>query len=130
MIIGFIIYGYGESGSNGARNAGVNAGNAPYILFTDDDCRANPQWVGNMVAELAKPDVSAVFGALLPEPKDLPISLACKTSGQRQVYAGNPLNLSFGHSANMGCRRHSFNQIGGFDPMLGARCTIALLART
>src|SRR5262245_1620449 len=42
-------------GSNLARNEGVAAGRAPYILFTDDDCRVEPDWVTAMTTELTDP---------------------------------------------------------------------------
>nr|WP_044201308.1 glycosyltransferase [Oscillochloris trichoides] len=117
-------------GASLARNVGASAGSAPLILFTDDDCRVHPEWVAEMAHELINPCVWAVFGRVLPI---YPASehllagtnlrlldTAVKTSLQRRVYVRNRLDLSFGHGASMGVRRDAFQQVGGFDPVLGA----------
>ncbi len=117
-------------GASLARNVGAYVGTAPLILFTDDDCRVSPEWVATMACELLNPAIWAVFGRVLPlysSPSDPCgraerglLDTAVKTSLQRRVYAQNRLNLGFGHGASMGIRREAFQQIGGFDPVLGA----------
>jgi GT2 family glycosyltransferase len=112
------------------RNAGAALGTAPYILFTNDDCRVDPGWAGALVAELADERVCAAFGRvvadpfdpdapspLLPSPANRTI-LALKDRRQREVYGGNRLNLGFGHGHNLGVRRLCFQQLGGFDEFL------------
>jgi ubiquinone/menaquinone biosynthesis C-methylase UbiE/GT2 family glycosyltransferase len=117
-------------GSNLARNEGVRAGRAPYILFTDDDCRVEPGWVTAMTSELANRQTSAVFGRIIPDEAfqpDLPpeksvspaIRLAVKDFPERQEFAGNRFRLDFGHGANMGLRRDAYQSVGGFDLLLG-----------
>jgi glycosyltransferase involved in cell wall biosynthesis len=114
-------------GSSSARNAGVIQSNAPFILFTDDDCRVTPEWIDEMLGELRNPQTWSVFGRILPdtdeshnEPESTKgIWLALKDSPTRQVYANNRFNLGFGHGANMGFRRERYTQLGGFDEMLG-----------
>jgi GT2 family glycosyltransferase len=114
-----------------ARNTGVAAGSAPLLAFTDDDCRADPDWLAAFVRELTDVGTWAVFGRVLPDetyhpvlPLSDPVSpslpMAMKDSHQREVFAGNRLNLGFGHGANMGLRRASFEAMGGFDVLLGA----------
>jgi GT2 family glycosyltransferase len=117
-------------GSNLARDEGLTAGNAPYILFTDDDCRVDPGWASAMVSELVHRETSAVFGRIIPEDEfrpDLPpdqvvspaLRLAAKDSPRRQEFAGNRFRLNFGHGANMGLRRDAYEAVGGFDLLLG-----------
>jgi GT2 family glycosyltransferase len=117
-------------GSNLARDEGVTAGHAPYILFTDDDCRVEPDWVTAMASELSHRETSAVFGRVIADddfPADLPpeqvvspaLRLAVKDFPRRQEYAGNRFRLDFGHGANMGLRRDAYQEVGGFDLLLG-----------
>ena len=119
-------------GSNWARNVGASTGRGDYILFTDDDCLVSPDWVNSMVQELATNGTSAVFGQILPIPagategrpvdqkttQALPIAL--KDEPQREVYEGNRFNLGFGHGANMGLTRRTYQRVGGFDNLLAA----------
>lgn len=121
-------------GISSARNIGAAAGHAPYILYTDDDCRVDPGWAAAMVAELSRPEIWTAFGRVLPEraensaepatddhdhPTYVGIALAQKLSMERKIYGENRLDLSFGHGANMGLRRDRLTQIGGFDEQLG-----------
>jgi 2-polyprenyl-3-methyl-5-hydroxy-6-metoxy-1,4-benzoquinol methylase/GT2 family glycosyltransferase len=118
-------------GSNQARVEGVAAGHAPYILFTDDDCRVDPGWVAAMTTELSDQEHSAVFGRVIPDQEfeaeqtdgaravSPAIRLAVKDHPRRQEFAGNRFRLDFGHGANMGLRRDAYQAIGGFDRLLG-----------
>ncbi len=120
-------------GSNVARSIGVAQGSSPIILFTDDDCRVCRNWVTEMHKELSQPGTSAVFGRVLEDetykptvPKHITrvntdaIHMALKDNINREVYEQSPLNLGFGHGANMGIKRATLKKIGGFDTMLGA----------
>ncbi len=111
-----------------ARNEGVALGCAPFILFTDDDCAVAPCWVGTMLDELAQEETWAVFGRVLPSVEGSgtaasaelpPVPIAIKTSLRRAVYKGSRFNLGFGHGACMGVRRSSYEQVYGFDELLG-----------
>ncbi len=122
-------------GSNIARNMGIAAGSAPYILFTDDDCSVADDWVDNMLQELTQEGAWAVFGRIIPQQQSPPTSraasedeaalhkqlpMALQDRPARQVYQGNRFNLGFGHGANMGLSRQHNDLIGGFDNLLGA----------
>ncbi|MFV9503315.1 MAG: glycosyltransferase family 2 protein [Oscillochloridaceae bacterium umkhey_bin13] len=114
-------------GISAARNLGISLGTAPYVLFTDDDCRVEPGWAQAMVAAFATPQIWAVFGRILPDHTDgqhtvdrLPgLDLATKLNTDPALYQRNRFNLSFGHGASMGLRRSSWGQLGGFDEALG-----------
>ncbi len=120
-------------GANFARNEGAALGCAPVILFVDDDCRVEPDWMALMLEELAADEGAwFIFGRVLPDDAYLPegadeaapvseaIPMALKNTPVRRVYAGTRLNLSFGHGANTGCRRKFFERLGGFDGQIGA----------
>lgn len=118
-------------GSNVARNIGVGVSKSPYIVFTDDDTRVDPHWLGHMVDELSQAGTWAVFGQILPDTeghapseadeklaKKIPMALQSKPT--REVFEGNRFNLGFGHGANMAITRACYQAIGGFDNLLGA----------
>lgn len=119
-------------GSDFARNTGIAAGRAPYVVFTDDDCRVAADWLSVLATELVDPGAWAVFGrvipdenyrpALLPGGKSVSVSLpvALKDAPERRVFQGNRFDLGFGHGANMGFRRERLAQVSGFDVLLGA----------
>jgi len=118
-------------GISAGRNEGVAAGSAPYLVFTDDDCRVEPDWLGAMLAELEQAATWAVFGRVIPDetfhpeppagasPVSPALPLALKDAPSRKTYQGNRFDLGFGHGANMGLRRDRFEEIGGFDELLG-----------
>lgn len=109
------------SGIAATRNRGAAMGSAPYILFTNDDCTVDPEWIGSLVAELFASDCWAAFGRVLagPQPKATVEALALKPSRERRVYHHQRFNLGFGHGHNMGVRRQRFEELGGFDELLG-----------
>ncbi len=120
-----------QRGISVSRNIGVRAGHAPYLLFTDDDCVVNPDWIEVMVGELTQAGTWAVFGKVVPDEShhlplapnaiavDRAIPMALKDSPMRKVYAGSRLNLGFGHGASFGMRRDRFDEVGGYDELLG-----------
>lgn len=119
-------------GANFARNEGTAQGSAPVVAYIDDDCRVATDWLATLVAELAQPEVWAVFGRVIPDAAtptqgqadaqavSLAIPMALKDSPARRIYEGNRFDLSFGHGANMGWRREHFLALGGFDGLIGA----------
>jgi GT2 family glycosyltransferase len=118
-------------GSAAKRNAAVSFGSAPYLLFTNDDCRVAPNWVELMRAELMKPDTWAAFGRVLPgtqDPAGAPwfdpgserqIVIALKETPHAETFRKNRFNLGFGQGHCMGFRRVRYEEIGGMDELLG-----------
>ncbi|MFZ0548839.1 MAG: glycosyltransferase family 2 protein [Candidatus Promineifilaceae bacterium] len=117
-------------GSNIARNTGAQLGRAPFIIFTDDDCRVTPEWLGAMIDEFERDSSWAVFGRILADEKiDFELAdhslaimfpIAIKDDDDRQVFEGDATDLDFGHGANMGFRRECFEMLNGFDNLLGS----------
>jgi len=120
-------------GASIGRNVGAMAGTAPYILFTDDDCRVEPDWVDQMLVEMVENEASLVFGRVIPDETFKPaipagtkevhphaLPMAKKDTPHRQVFEGNRFNLGFGHGANMAARRDWLEKLDGFDGPLGA----------
>ncbi len=114
-----------ERGIAATRNSGAALGDAPYLLFINDDCLADITWVAAMVAELRRDEGWLVFGRVLAGPRQCAADvgkqtvLALKEWPLREVYRGNRREIGFGHGHNMAVRRASFTQLGGFDELLG-----------
>lgn len=67
-----VVYHYQENcGPAAARNAGVSLAKGAVIFFTDADCVPDPDWLEEMSAPFARPEVAAVKGAYRTEQKEL-----------------------------------------------------------
>jgi cellulose synthase/poly-beta-1,6-N-acetylglucosamine synthase-like glycosyltransferase len=54
-----------RAGAAAARNRGARQARGAILLFTDADCRPEPDWIEEMVAPLADPQVAGVKGTYL-----------------------------------------------------------------
>lgn len=113
-----------------ARNVGIQAGHAPIIAFTDDDCRVAEDWVGALVAEYERdPSAWGVLGRVISGHGESDshqqnrlqqvLPMALQDFPERRVFEGNRFNLGFGHGANMSFARFAFEKVGLFDELLG-----------
>lgn len=102
-----------------ARNAGWTATDRDVVLFTDDDCRPSPVWVDAGVRALAAPRVGVAWGRV---DADVPAAVELSILDEHGPTEGSlDGDLSaLGHGANMAFRREVLEQLGGFDPLLGA----------
>jgi MoaA/NifB/PqqE/SkfB family radical SAM enzyme/GT2 family glycosyltransferase len=110
-----------------ARNLGASKARGKNLLFLDDDCEAQPDWIKENLAELEQPKVGAVSGKIIGKSRayfarcvDFTNFSLCQVS-QRQV---RPLC-----SASFGIRREVLNQVGGFNESLKVHEDIDLCHR-
>lgn len=104
--------------SYAARNAGIRATTTEIIVFTDADCRPQPNWLYEMVQPFADSTVGLVGGAVEALPgSTLLEQYACrkKTISHRFGHAYNP---PFVAGANMAARRQAFKEVGLFRPYM------------
>jgi hypothetical protein len=98
-------------GPAAARNAGAHRGEAPWIVFLDDDVRVTPQWASALEDDLRRcsADVAAVQGVIrVPLP-----------DGRRPTdFERNTARLEAAEwiTADLAVRRAAFEEVGGFDP--------------
>jgi GT2 family glycosyltransferase len=59
------------SGPAAARNAGWRVARAPLVVFTDDDCVAQPGWLAALQAAHARDPEAVVQGRTDPDPREL-----------------------------------------------------------
>jgi cellulose synthase/poly-beta-1,6-N-acetylglucosamine synthase-like glycosyltransferase len=108
-----------ERGVVGNRNSGVEIAEGDIVVLTDDDTKADPDWIENLVSCFSDPAVVGVTGELIPnwagvEPRWFPTEFywvfGCSYTGLPTVIA--PVRNPIG--ANMAVRREVIQEIGGF----------------
>jgi glycosyltransferase involved in cell wall biosynthesis len=103
-----------------ARNIGLDAARGRYLLLTDADCVAQPDWIAEITAALADGSVSAVGGAIVKhEPQTWTQRYAVTVvDGQRSLSYLPALHLSYVAGANAGFVTEQLREAGGFDEEL------------
>jgi glycosyltransferase involved in cell wall biosynthesis len=112
-----------QQGLSYARNAGIRAARAPIIAFTDDDVRAEPDWVSAIVRAFQEhPDADFVGGRVLPVWPDAPPAWLTRdhwTPLALADYGDAPIAVTSRRSiclvgANLSFRRPVFDLVGEF----------------
>jgi GT2 family glycosyltransferase len=106
-------------GVSGNRNTGAFHAKTPLIAFMDDDITAQPDWLENLTAPFADPQVVGTGGGIEPawelhRPRWMPEEFLWAVGGS---YAGMPTETSPIRnvwSASMVVRRDVFDAVGGF----------------
>jgi len=103
-----------------ARNVGLYAARGRYLLLTDADCVALPDWIEQMSRHLATGAVAAVGGAIDKyQPKSLTQRYGITVvDGQRQLNYLPALRLPYVVGANAGFVTAVLREVGGFDELL------------
>lgn len=110
-----------------ARNAGIAAGTGDILALTDDDCEADSRWVEIMVEIFRqRPEIGFVGGEVVAPPAR-PFTISTCPSAQVKELSYKPSESGWKAppgfyliGANLGMRRSVFEQVGQFDPSLGA----------
>ena len=111
-------------GLSAARNEGMRACRGDVVLFTDDDCVADPDWAAAWERALvAVPEAGVAFGQVSCPPFD---AAQGYTAGFNVRPGRHRIDLfrlgagQVGMGANMAVRRDVWSAVGGFDEGLGA----------
>ncbi|MEH2327283.1 MAG: glycosyltransferase [Nostoc sp.] len=105
--------------SYAARNTGIRAATGEIIVFTDADCRPQPQWLKALIQPFINKQVVIVAGEILA----LPGTTLLEQHAERQetLSQKHTLNHSFrpyGQTANLAIRRIALEKAGLFRPYL------------
>ncbi|WP_017651735.1 glycosyltransferase [Fortiea contorta] len=105
--------------SYAARNTGIRAAVGEVTVFTDADCRPQPQWLESLVQPLINPEVVIVVGEIT----GLPGKSFLEKHAQKQETLSQKHTLShpfcaYGQTANLAIRRSAWEKVGLFRPYL------------
>ncbi|MEH1844594.1 MAG: glycosyltransferase [Nostoc sp.] len=104
--------------SYAARNTGIRAAVGEIIVFTDADCRPQPQWLDALIQPFVNSKVVIVAGEILA----LPGTTLLEQHADRQETLSQKHTLAhsrpYGQTANLAVRRIALEKAGLFRPYL------------
>lgn len=110
-------------GVTAARNIGIDTSSGAIVAFTDDDCRVNADWVATIRSVFEGDPEAAVVCGRVHVPEELAKQgFAESFEPHVREWQGRypPFGQDWGITANLSLRRSTVEQVGKFDPMLGA----------
>ena len=107
-------------GLSTANNLGVALAAHDHVLFTHDDVRVDPGWVGTLATALRADDGRVVTGRIVAGPEEIRAGFAptLQTSLAATSYVGR-VGIDVLKPLNMGMSRRVLDDVGGFDERLG-----------
>ena len=114
----------GARGASAARNAGAARARNPYLVFLDDDVRAHPGWLRELLAPFADPRVVGTGGMTLPSwqgsrPRWFPDEFGWVVGASHAGLPTEPAPVRNVWAENMAVRRSAFEAVGGFRDGFG-----------
>ncbi len=105
-------------GLSSARNAGVALARGEIIAFTDDDCRADPDWLRHLVLALERQGADGAGGPnLTPEAPGIVAGAIALAPGHAAHVLLSPTEAEHVPGCNMAFRREVLLRLEGFDPL-------------
>jgi glycosyltransferase involved in cell wall biosynthesis len=118
------VHNQGARGASATRNAGARVAVGNVLAFLDDDAVARPNWLQNLTAPLARPDVVGVGGHIEPvwleqAPKWMPEEFLWVVGASYRGLPSWAAPVRNVWSENMAVSRQDFWAIGGFREGFG-----------
>jgi glycosyltransferase involved in cell wall biosynthesis len=92
------------------RNTGWRAARAPYVAFTDDDCRPPAEWVERALAAALRHPGDVVQGMTMPDPDELAIEAAAPHTHTQRIVPPHPA----AQTCNIVYPRELLERVDGF----------------
>ena len=114
----------GAKGASATRNSGARAARGAVLAFLDDDAVARPDWLRNLTAPLARPDVVGVGGYVEPVwlgrmPRWMPEEFLWVVGASYRGMPRTAAPIRNVWSENMAVTRADFLKIDGFREGFG-----------
>ena len=110
-----------QAGLSRARNAGVRASSAEFLLFTDDDCYLDGEYFNNLEQAIANNSFDYFSGnILLHKETYAPEGGFLKKDQIERLKARSIPTPGHLQGSNMGFSRRIFDRIGAFNVLIGA----------
>jgi len=118
------VHNRGVRGASATRNCGAQAARGTVLAFLDDDAVARPNWLQNLTAPLARPDVAGVGGHVQPlwlgrPPEWMPEEFLWVVGASYRGMPGTGSPVRNVWSENMAVARADFWSVGGFREGFG-----------
>jgi cellulose synthase/poly-beta-1,6-N-acetylglucosamine synthase-like glycosyltransferase len=105
--------------SYAARNTGIRAATGEIIVFTDVDCRPEPNWLSEIVPGFINPKLGIAVGEIIAFPgQTLWEKYADRQNTLSQKHTLAHPFYPYGQTANLAIRRQVFLEVGLFRPYL------------
>jgi GT2 family glycosyltransferase len=122
-----------HSGSSWARNRGYREAKNQIVAYLDDDCEPDVVWATELLRPFGDPEVGVVTGSVLASRADLAVprlidaDFSYHRGWRPRRFQGSTGTMwspcdawRVGGGVHMAWRKYWLEQIGGFDPALGA----------
>jgi len=106
-------------GASRSKNLAIERSSSAIISLVDDDCYVRPDHLRRIIEVFDDPAIGYMGGSvLLYDPQDAPVAI-CTWDSPRRIPARESFDVGILLGANLAIRRVVWEQLGGFDPLLG-----------
>jgi cellulose synthase/poly-beta-1,6-N-acetylglucosamine synthase-like glycosyltransferase len=111
-----------NAGPAAARNRGAREATGSIILFTDDDCVPETDWLEQMLASFGDPEVVGTKGVYRTRQTGLIARFVQIEYEGRYRLVGRQTDIDFIDTYSAAFRRHRFLETGGYDTSFPVAC--------
>ncbi len=106
-----------NAGPAAARNTGARRARGAFLVFTDDDCMATPNWLRTLAARFAATPEPIIGGRTLNALPNDPYAMTSQimTDAVYAYFNADPHRAQFFPTNNLALPTRRFLEIGGFD---------------
>jgi GT2 family glycosyltransferase len=106
------------SGLSAARNLGAEAATGEILVYTDDDCLPDIEWISRLDRAFQNPDIAAAGGPNLPPKANCTEeAIISSAPGAPSHVLLDDIRAEHLPGCNIAVRREAFHSIGGFNPV-------------
>lgn len=111
-----------NQGPAAARNHGAKAATGDILLFTDDDCVPEPDWIERMLEPFRDLATAGAKGAYLTRQKELLARFVQAEYEDKYARMARHASIDFIDTYSAAFRREVFLQFGGYDTSFPTAC--------